>query len=162
MCRNENSCANSNEESPKQEKASTKFEQSLRHEKGGHHDPDTKSGKGNCGVGRNTKGHEEKTVPRIQHDVLGFRDARKTALGVQSNKQPVKTKIAAIPRSSWRSHTWPEFSGTSCGPAQVSRTLQTESAGLHGVGQQQWAATRREQRGGRRARQLRERQIFCR
>ena len=32
--------------------------------------------KGNWSVGRNTQGHEETTVPRVQHDVLGFRNAR--------------------------------------------------------------------------------------
>ena len=91
-----------------------------------------------------------------------FRDRRvRFAPGVQSSKQPINTKIAATLRSSWRSHTWPEFHRTSCG-AQVSRTPQTESAGVHGVGQHQLKETRGGQRGGRRARHLHERQIFCR
>ena len=48
--------------------------------------------------------------------------------------KPIKAKIAAIPRCSWRSQTWTEFSGASCGPAaQVSRA-PTESAGVHRVG----------------------------
>ena len=49
--------------------------------------PDTKPGKGNCNAGRNTKGHEEKSLTRIQHDALGFRDVRKIAIGVQRSKQ---------------------------------------------------------------------------
>ena len=55
--------------------------------KGSRCDPDTKPGKGNWSVGRNTKGHEEKTVPRVQHNVLGFRNDRKTAIGVQSRSK---------------------------------------------------------------------------
>ena len=44
-CRGEDSCANSSDGCQKQEKASTNSEHSLRHEKGGRIDPDTKLAK---------------------------------------------------------------------------------------------------------------------
>ena len=153
-CRADNSFSSSDDGNQKHEETPTDLERSLRQEKGSCFGADAKPGKGDCIAGRNPKWHEESTIAKNQHNVLGFRDARKAAIGVQSCDQPVKTKIAAIPRSSRRSHTWAEVPGTSGGPVQVSRTLQTESAGDHGVGQYRRKTIRRGQRGGRRARRL--------
>ena len=63
--------------------------------------------------------------------------------------------------STRRSHAWSEFPGASRGATLVRRTLQKESAGVPALGQHQRKATRRGQRGGRRARRLHERQISC-
>ena len=119
-CRDTNSCANSSCGSQKQEKASTNFKHPFRYEKESRCDPDTKPGKGNWSVVRNTQEHEGNMVSRVQHGVFGFRNARKTANGVRSSKQPIKTKTATIPRRSWRSHTWLEL-----------RAVQPKSAGLY-------------------------------
>ena len=82
-----------------------------------------------------TKGCEEKVIAGKQHSVLRCRDSRKTASNVQCHGRLVEQTNATTPRGTRTSRAWKEFPGASRGATRVSRTLQTESAGSHGVDQ---------------------------
>ena len=135
--------------------ARTELDASLQQEWGSWIDPVARSGEGVGNSGRAAKGHEERFIPRKQHSVLRFRCARNAATNVRCHGRLIeKTKATR------RSRAWSEFSGTSHDATRVSRALQEESAGVHGVDQHRRKTTRRVQRGGRRARRIHERHVF--
>ena len=96
-CIDKDTCSSSDYGNQEHEKASTGFDHSLRQDKGIRFGADALPGEGDGSAGRNPAWHEERTLPRIQHNVVGFRDAGKTVYGVQSCEGTIKTKIAAIP-----------------------------------------------------------------
>ena len=160
-CRAENSCSDSGAGERGHQKAPTDLDVSLRQERGGRLDSVARPGEGGGSFGGAAKRCEERFIAGNQHGVLGFRDVRKTASDAN----------AMTARSRRRMRQLLEVHGN-LGPAQSFfelRAVQSESAGLYKTslrelldGANQRKATRRVQRGGRRARRFHERQIFCR